>query len=469
MKYPFRSVSVVFLTAVAIMWTSGDLGLRADGSRSSLVPDRSRDYPYAAAATWSQVLNANELFCCSLKGLAQNAEGGYVVIGQAKQPKDTLGFEGDGATIVMDASGKILSQTRWGAPNADIFRVIRMTSDGGYVLAGTTYSFGSHHYGGDVWFVKTDKDLRPQWQKRYRTMLPEKTDNSDEPNEVFETSDGGYMIVMSWWNGGDTRLIRISSTGALLWMKYYDLGQGDRPMSGRVIQTPDGGYLILGEVDASWRPDPVLMKVDEDGEVVWQRQLAYPAVAASDVFLSALNAKDGGFLLAGYTWSYGDTASPWVVKTNATGEIQWQYRYKGSESYFFRLAFQAADGAYTLFGNIGDYGGNNYDLLAAKVSPSGGILRARFSDPNYDRVVWASPTTDGGFIMKSDGVNYLMKVDSNLEGACKLTAVKLTKIATKHQSLSIDTFAAHVGKVVPLSVNIKPVTYSSYTVEPMCD
>src|SRR5690606_17808700 len=133
-----------------------------------------------------------------------------------------------------------------------------------------------------------------------------------------------------------------------------------------VVATADGGCAVLGSVasvegDVSGNhgsPDMWLVKLDASGQIEWQR--CYGGTQA-EVASRLLVAADGGFLLLGSTWSSdGDIACPgfsqhgWVIKVNPTGDIQWQAclagGLDGSEA-SPRSAVQTADGGFIVVGN----------------------------------------------------------------------------------------------------------------------
>jgi hypothetical protein len=132
--------------------------------------------------------------------------------------------------------------------------VIVQKGDGGYVLAGSTNSFGAG--GSDFWLVKTDSVGNMVWNKTYGGV------KSDYVHSVAETIDGGYvlagakeqtnMLLTTMW------LIKTDHLGNMEWNQTYGYGSANS-----VIQTSNGDYVMAG----TNLNDFCLVKVDEAGTI----------------------------------------------------------------------------------------------------------------------------------------------------------------------------------------------------------
>jgi len=204
---------------------------------------------------------------------------------------------------------------------ADVFP----TSDGGYLAAGWTKSFGAQGWN-DEWFVKLDALGNIQSQRRIGGS------DRDDIQRLELTSDGGYITVALSDSFGASQhaplVLKFDTTGNLQWQKNY-ISSG-RDWGNSLKQTSDGGYIIVGGSDPtiSGPTQPAAIKVDSQGNIVWQMFYGSPDGAlAWDVLQTA----DGGYLIAANTTAFGQGGSDgWLIKTDTTGNIQWQKTYGGT-------------------------------------------------------------------------------------------------------------------------------------------
>jgi predicted secreted protein len=253
----------------------------------------------------------------------------------------------------------------YGGINDDCAYSIVLDSDGGYVLAGYTYSFGAG--GCDAWIIKTDYFGNMQWNKTYGGF------GHDEAHSIIRTSDGGFAIAGvtdSFGLGGfDAWLIKTDSGGNPLWNKTFGGSGNDEAWS--IIEDADGGFAIAGWTTSFGMGggDFWLIKTDASGNVEWNRTYG-------DIFFEAANSlkktRDDGFILAGSTYSYGAGGSDfWLVKTDNLGNVQWNRTYGGpGEDYGFSVV-QTFDGGYAIAGSTNSFGAGVYDFWLVKTDYSG--------------------------------------------------------------------------------------------------
>jgi hypothetical protein len=240
----------------------------------------------------------------------QTSDGGYIVAGVTW----SFGVDsGDIFFIKTDANGNIIWAKTYGGTNYDLAYSVQQTSDGGYIVAGITASFGAGGY--DIFLVKTDANGNLQWAKTYGGT------SWDRAFSVQQTSDGGY-IVAGWTDSfsaglGDIFLIRTDASGNISWAKTYGGGSFDRAYS--VQQTSDGGYIAAGFTRSFGAGDDniFLIRTDASGNISWAKTYGGTYY---DYAYSVQQTSDGGYILAGETVSFG-AGGAFLVKTDANGNI----------------------------------------------------------------------------------------------------------------------------------------------------
>jgi len=304
-------------------------------------------------------------------------------------------------------------QKTFGGSGNDYGYSVQQTSDGGYIIAGYTQFFGAGGY--DVYLIKTDSEGNLKWQKTFGGR------NDDEGYSVQQTSDGGYIIAgytTSFGGGGyDVYLVKTDPNGNLLWQKTFGVGIG-----WSVQQTSDGGYIIAGETSSfgAGGKDVYLIKTDPNGNQEWQKTFGGNG---KDDAGSVQQTTDGGYIIAGFTASFGaGLVDVYLIKTDSTGNSQWQKTFGGSDNDSGYSVQQTADGGYIIAGWTTSFGAGFYDVYLVKTDPSGNLLwQKTFGGSGFDVGSSVQQTTDGGYIIagqtKSFGAGaedvYLIRTDSD--------------------------------------------------------
>ena len=287
---------------------------------------------------------------------------------------------------------------------------IQQTSDGGYIVAGRTFSFGAGH--SDFWLLKLDTNGNIQWQKAYGDS------GNDLAHSVQQTSDGGYIVAgysnVCGFSCGDYQLkegylvLKLDSSGNIQWQKRYYSSFFD-PQS--VQETSDGGYIVAGQGD-----DPGVfwaLKLDNGGNIQWQK--AYGSSSGASLY-SIQQTPDGGYITAGGSNAYGFS----VLKLDNSGNIQWQKAY-GQWGWASSVQ-QTFDGGYIVAGttNLNLISPDTMDFWLLKLDNSGNIQwQKAYGGTGYDLAHSVHQTTDGGYIVGGTTCSFgscglwLLKLDSN--------------------------------------------------------
>jgi hypothetical protein len=303
------------------------------------------------------------------QALVQTSDGGYALAGYT----DSFGAGNNDAWLVKtDSTGNMQWNKTYGGTGFDYVNALVQTSDGGYALAGETWSFGAGFY--DSWLIKTDAESglawtdssanMPRWSRTYGG-----TDN-DEPRSIIQTSDGGYALAGFTFPGAsnaDFWLVKTDASGNALWNKTYG-GTGD-DTAYSVVQTGDGGYALAGYTYSfgAGGNDFWLVKTDASGNQQWNKTYGG---TSDDWAYSVIQTGDQGYALAGVTYGFGPWDS-WLVKTDSSGNQQWNKTYGGTSQDWALSVVQTGDGGYALAGYTYSFGAGGNDFWLVKTDASG--------------------------------------------------------------------------------------------------
>jgi len=308
----------------------------------------------------------------------QTSDGGYIVVGYTY----TFGAGYiDVYLIKTNASGDTLWTRTYGGTSSDYGYSVRQTADSGYIIAGRTHSFGvGTPDSANVYLIKTDASGDTLWTRTYGGT------NEDAGFSVQQTSDGGYIIAgltTSFGAGSyDAHLIKTDASGDTLWTRTYGGTSSDVGRS--VQQTSDGGYIVVGFTYSfgAGYADVYLIKTDASGDTLWTRT---HGGTSSDLGWSVQQTSDSGYIIAGTNASFGGgDYDVYLIKTNASGDTLWTRTYGGTNGDVGRSVRQASDGGYIIAGYTWSFGAGTPDyanVYLIKTDANGNVAVAEPSTP----------------------------------------------------------------------------------------
>ncbi|MDA0265178.1 MAG: DUF5666 domain-containing protein [Chloroflexi bacterium] len=328
----------------------------------------------------------------------QTPDGGFVVAGETQ----SSGAGGrDVWLIKTDGSGNQLWTRTFGGPADDVAFAIAKTRDGGLVMAGSTAA--DEDAKTDFLLIKTDSFGIRQWSQTYanlglRGIL--NVESNDVAYAVRQTQDGGYIVAGSTDGeaGRNIWLVKTDSGGILVWDQEFGANGSETAYS--VLQTADGGYVVAGSTDSidlasNGGADFLLLKTDAEGRPLWTNTLGGEF---NDEARSVIETQDGGFALAGTTWSKGAGLSDfWLVKTDPYGEEIWNKTYGGASRDAAYGLQQTRDGGYALGGWSESFPGGDH-FWVVKADPAGSLVwEATYGESSGARAI--QQTMDGGYLI----------------------------------------------------------------------
>jgi gliding motility-associated-like protein len=318
-------------------------------------------------------------------------------------------------------------QKTFGGSSSDDAHAIIQTSDGGYLMAGFSYSndgdaAGNHGPGDtDGWIIKMDQTGVIQWKKMIGGTKWE------DIRTIKEVQDGEYIIAgHSYSNDGnltenyggasDALVVKLDQFGNVEWLK--SLGGSGEDVIISIEVTLDGGYICVGytgsnDIDVFGNHgdyDIWVVKLSNSGNIQWQKCIGG---TERDAGWSITPSPDGGYVFTGHTKSTdGDIVfnhgeyDILVGKMNADGNIQWIKTMGGSLTEWSLGIVPALDGGYVIagyaFSNNGDvttnYGQNDFWII--KISTQGNIQwQKSYGGSDYDDPYSIDQTSDGGYVI----------------------------------------------------------------------
>ncbi|MCX7697992.1 MAG: hypothetical protein N2114_00800 [Candidatus Goldbacteria bacterium] len=351
--------------------------------------------------------------------IQQTTDGGYIIAGFT----NSFGASGyNGYLVKTDSFGNTIWSNTFGGNGSDQLNFVRQTVDSsGYIIIGSTDSYGVPGYK-NIYLVRTNNNGTAIWTKAFG-----ENKYNCYGKSVHQTSDDGYFIVgTKEYTGGfgyttDVFLIKTDNIGTMTWSKTIGGSSIDNGFFGQ--QTKDGGYIVIGQTFSygAGNSDIYLIKIDNSGNTVWSKTFGGTSV---DVGYSIQQTKDEGYIIVGKTTSYGaGDYDVYLIKTDSSGNIQWSKTFGGTNADEGNSVQQTIDGGYIIAGYTTSYGAGDYDVYLIKTDSSGNIQWSKtFGGNSSDSGSWVQQTADGGYIItgstKSFSANgdydiYLIKTDSN--------------------------------------------------------
>ena len=323
--------------------------------------------------------------------IVQTADSSYIILGSTGN--DILLFK-------ADRKGAEQWSRVFGGSQFDEARHIQQTSDGGYIISGTTKSYG---FGGsDIWLIKTDPSGWIEWNTHFGGT------HNEHGGQVLQTPDGGYILIgdrdFSGDGNQDIWLIRTNSLGDSLWTKTF--GGENIDQGSDIISFENEGFILLGSTTSygNGGADIWIIKTDSNGNEEWNHSYGG---GSDDYGQSILQIPDGGYIIRSVIESFGDgNTAVGLLRISSTGDEIWNKTFGGSGGAGGNALRETYEGGYILVCNYYNRGNSAFDIWLIKINLSGNLIWDKtFGGTNHDYGFSVLQTFDGGFDLAGSTYN----------------------------------------------------------------
>lgn len=325
--------------------------------------------------------------------LALRADGTVAMVGETTTPAYVFGSS-EGYFLSTDLNGTLQNSFAIGSTLTEAFTRVEALPDSGLFAVGYTASYGANFL--DFTVTRLNKNNGIVWSRRLGGA------ENDLCLGSALTHDGG--VVMSGHYGisitnTDIYITKVSGAGALVWTTRiasagYELGH-------YIKRTPDNGFIVCGEASAFGPNSPHILvtKLASDGSVTWRQVFAG---AQEDHGTCVVPTSDGGYAVAGYTFSYGATSGDvFLMKLTSTGALSWFRRYGDARTQVARDIVQMPDNSFWITGHSSTGGFGNPDIFLVHAAQNGALISSKeYGQPTRtERANAMVIAPDGGFLI----------------------------------------------------------------------
>lgn len=325
-----------------------------------------------------------------IRQVHQTSDGGFIMICQL-----TWSSSYDPCQIYVIKSDSLGNQEwdrKYGGFSYDVPYSISLTSDGGYIIGGESTSFEPK----GIFILKINSQGDSLWMK----MLGSKSiDHLTSKSSIIENNNGDFFVVGWGWrppNSNQILLYKLDNQGNIIYEKNFGGYSDDNPTG--IIAVKEGGFLITGYTYSYGRGecDGYLLRIDQDGNIIWTNTFGDYSF---DSFYSSKETLDGDFISCGSTQSYGNDEQGYIVKSNTSGEMEWFYTFGDSLNENFLDVSVTSDNQYLACGYTLTSIPHNEEAIIVYLDTDGKIIENKIlSDPNYVGIVSIEKITTNNYI-----------------------------------------------------------------------
>lgn len=331
--------------------------------------------------------------------VAYTADGGCVAVGG--RPVDA---NAEAAVVRIDKHGNEVWSRTYGGTGSDQARAVQALSDGGFIVAGFTYSFGAGQ--SDYYLIRLDANGDTLWTRAYGGS------SYDEAYSVVETPDGGFAIYggsYSYGNGlNDGWLVRTDANGDTLWTRTY--GTANYEWGFYVSNTSDGGFALAGTGGPIGNFDMIFTKTNSAGAAAWTKTYGG---GADDYCRYVEPLWNGDYMLAGNTYSFADPdGDALLVRTYSNGDSVWMRTYGGDDYDYAHGVKQMGDSLFLVVAETVDWAANWTDAYLFTMDGTGlELTGATYGGTVDDFFQDISGSFEHGYVLAGESGSYSATTD----------------------------------------------------------
>jgi len=359
------------------------------------------------------ILDKVQTFGGSKNDVAQSvvvtSDGGFAILGYTQSSDGDITDKNNESfdfwILKFNAEAQLQWNKTFGGSGDDRGNDIIQTSDGGFAVLGYTDSsdgdISINNGFRDFWLIKLDNSGNLTWQKSFGFS------GADEGKTIIETSDGHILISgvldvtssngmgnfgrpNSEHAGGDYWSIKVTSSGDLVWSRFYGGSFTDSPTG--IAETENNEFIFVGSSDSNdvdisnnkGTYDFWVVKSEAGGNMIWEKSYGGSEI---DEARAIAKSNDGNYIIVGDTRSRdfdvsvnNGAADLWAIKIAGNGDLIWNQSYGGSSFDVSRSINKTSDNGYIISGSSrssdGDVTRNQgqNDAWIVKINEEGQLL-----------------------------------------------------------------------------------------------
>ncbi|MBP7514048.1 MAG: T9SS type A sorting domain-containing protein [Flavobacteriales bacterium] len=387
--------SSVLLTSDGNIITAGSTGSFGNGSSDAYILCVSG----AGDLLWSRTVGGSQVD--HAQSIVELDDGSLVFAGYTNGSGNG-GY--DGWLVKMDYLANVQWERHFGGTGWDLIHDLQVAPDGGFLLAGSTFSTGAGS--SDGWLVRTDAEGAELWSTTFGGT------GDDELRSAYVTQDGGVVIAGSQWSevsGRDVLVAKLDASGGVEWDRTFGTDSLEFAMD--VIQTMDGGYSIAGTIqyehafNEHWH-----LRLDAEGNSMWSHTLGQLSAQEATAHVEM---PDGRIYTTGYTTTSGGGGKDmFIYRTTSAGGFDFQFTYGGVEDEIASSIVVAPDG-FIIAGKTNTFGAGGWDVVIVRTDTACEPFVQQFGDefdplevvengPIYGAALFPNPASTAVRIRTSD-------------------------------------------------------------------